>query len=144
MDVEVERESSIKTRLNELEKTLAAKDEELGKARALISDLEVSMAEASDEKSNLNESLSQAILNYKALVIQSNPGIPEELIYGGSIEAINESLKSAGELVAKVRNGVEAEISSVKVPAGAPQRKSIELSTLSPREKIQYAIGGKK
>jgi len=30
------------------------------------------------------------------------------------------------------------------VPAGAPGRRASDLSALSPREKIQYAIGGKK
>jgi hypothetical protein len=43
-----------------------------------------------------------------------------------------------------VKKSVEKEISNIKVPAGAPGRRASDLSALSPREKIQYAIGGKK
>ena len=44
-------------------------------------------------------------------------------------------------LVTKVKQGLEIEISLARVPAGAPERTLPDLSALSPREKIQYAIG---
>ena len=68
----------------------------------------------------------------------------EELITGDTVEAINQSLENAGTLISKVRQGLEEEASRVRVPAGAPQRAPLDLSALSPREKIQYAIGGKR
>jgi len=37
---------------------------------------------------------------------------------------------------------MEEEVSKARIPAGAPQRVPPDLSALSPREKIQYAIGG--
>ena len=131
-------------RIAELEGLVTEKDKELNKANAQITELEQAVAESTDKLSKVNESLSQAISSYKAQVVQSNLDIPEELIAGDSVEAINNSLTSARELVGKVRSGIEAEISSARVPAGAPQRAPIDLSTLSPREKIQYAIGGRK
>ncbi len=91
-----------------------------------------------------SNSLAEAVASYKAVVVQTNPEVIEELISGDTIEAISESLEKAKTLVSRVRQGVEAEISLAKVPAGAPERTSPDLSTLSPREKIQYAIGGKK
>ena len=124
-------------RVSELEKAIAAKDSELAT-------LEQTIAESNDTINKLQEDLSQAIANYKALVVQSNPDVPEELIGGDTIETINSSLQSAKELVHKVRQGVEAEISSARFPAGAPERTPPDLSALSPREKIQYAIGGKR
>ncbi len=90
----------------------------------------------------LDESLTEAVTGYKALVIKSNPEIIEDLINGNTIESINESLEKAKALVNRVRQGVEAEISKVKVLAGAPERSSPDLSALSPAEKIRYAIGG--
>ncbi len=107
-----------------------------------IATLKQAVAESNDNLNKLDESLKQAIASYKALVIQSNPDIPEELVTGDSIEAIDNSLASARELISKVRKGVEAEISLARVPAGAPERTAPDLSALSPREKIQYAIGG--
>ncbi len=90
-----------------------------------------------------NDSLSKAVAGYKAVVVRANPEVIEELITGDSIETINDSLSRAKELVGKVRRGVESEISLAKVPAGAPERTSPDLSSLSPREKIQYAMGRK-
>ena len=91
------------------------------------------------------QSLAEALAAYKALVVRSNPAVFAELISGDSFEAINNSLESARTLIAKVRQSVEAEIASGKVPAGAPPRTVPDLENLSPREKIQYAIskGGK-
>ena len=61
---------------------------------------------------------------------------------GDTIEEVNESLKNALALVERVRQEMEAEASRTKVPAGAPQRAPLDLSELSPREKIKYAMGG--
>jgi len=81
---------------------------------------------------------------YLSLVIEANPEVPPELITGDSIEAINDSLATAKNLVAKVRQGLETEATRLRVPAGAPARTLPDFSALSAREKIQYAIGGNK
>ena len=148
--------SQVRTSLAEFKGLIAQKDEELSSANARVSELEQTTAsleseivalkeaaaEADDNLSKLNESLTQAVASYKEIVIQSNPDVPEELVTGDSIEAINNSLTSAKELVSKVKKGLEAEISLARVPAGAPERTAPDLSALSPREKIQYAIRG--
>ena len=79
-----------------------------------------------------------------ALVVQANPGVPAELITGDTIEEVNVSLKNAQAIVDRVRQEMEAEASKTKIPAGAPQRTPPDLSALSPREKIKYAIGGER
>jgi len=145
-----------RARIAELENLIAQQDQELASRNTRISELEQMTASLesevatlkqavteSDESLNkLNESLKQAVASYKALVIQSNPDVPEELVTGDSIEAITDSLASAKELVTKIRKGMEAEVSLARVPIGAPERTAPDLSALSPREKIQYAIGG--
>ena len=155
---EPSQSGALQARIAELESLITQKDQGLASRDSHISELELSnsslegeiatlkqaLAESNDSLSKLNESLSQTVASYKMLAIQSNPDIPEELITGDSVEAINDSLVSARELVSKVRKGMEAEISLVRVPSGAPQRTAPDLSALSPREKIQYAIGGKR
>ena len=129
----------------ELESLVAQKDEELAKASARLIELEQAVAGKDSEMATLqqsNDELAEAVASYKTVVVQANPEVIDELINGGTIEAINESLSKAKDLVSKVRQGVEAEISSAKIPAGAPERTSPDLSALSPREKIQYAVGG--
>jgi chromosome segregation ATPase len=114
------------TRITELEAVVVEKDERL--------------STLDDSLSQLNDSLSRAVSNYKTLVVKSNPGILEELVTGDTVEAINQSLENANVLIAKVRQGLEEEASRSRIPVGAPQRTPPDLSALSPREKIQYAI----
>lgn len=132
------------SRITELEGLVAQKDEELTKANARITELEQAVAESDEKLTTINNSLAEAVASYKATVVQANPEVLEELIIGDTIESINESLKKAKTLISRVRQGLEVEISVAKIPAGAPQRTPPDLSALSPREKIQYAIGGKK
>jgi len=91
----------------------------------------------------LSEALSRAVSSYKAMVVRANPDIIEELISGDTIESIDESLTRGKELVSKVKQGMETAVSREKVPAGAPERTLPDLSTLSAREKIHYAISSK-
>jgi len=130
-------------RINELEGWLAQKDEELTKANARILELEQAMAESNQKLTTIGNSLAEAVVSYKTMVVQANPEVLDELITGDTIESINESLNKAKVLTNRVRQGLETEILSAKFPAGAPQRMPPDLSALSPREKIQYAIGGK-
>jgi len=140
----------------ELDSLVAEKNEELAQANDRIVELEqvvagrdseiaaLKQAEAEFEKrlTTISSSLAEAVASYKTVVVQANPEVIGELISGDTIESVNESLNQAKALVSKVRQGLEAEISLAKVPAGAPERTAPDLSALSPREKIRYAIGG--
>jgi len=120
-----------------LEQALADKDSE-------IVALKQALDEAERKLTDLGNALSQAVASYKALVVQANPGVLADLITGDTVDEVNESLKNAQALVDRVRQEMEAEASKTRVPAGAPQRAPLDLSALSPREKIQYAIGGER
>ena len=132
---ETEESSAANARIMELEESITGKDSE-------IFSLKMDKSELEDRLSDLNNSLTEAIASYKAMAVNSNPEIMEDLISGDTIESINESLDRAKALISRVRQGVEADISQTKVPAGAPERTPPDLSVLSPREKIQFAIGG--
>jgi len=127
----------VRSRVIELETLVAQKEEELAKANARVSELEQVVVES-------DGNLAQAVSSYKALVVKANPEVLEELITGDTIDDISASLEKAKSIVGRVRQGLEAEMASAKVPAGAPERIPTDLSALSPREKIQYAIGGKR
>jgi len=153
---ELGQSEALRARVTELEGLIAQKDQELASRDTRISELgqatasleneiatlKQAVTESNDNLHKLGESFKQAVVSYKTLVIQSNPDVPEELVTGDSVEAINDSLTSAKELVSKIRKSMEAEISLARVPAGAPERTPPDLSGLSPREKIQYAVGG--
>ena len=125
--------------ITELEQVIVTKDSD-------IVTLKQAIAESDGKFDSLNDKLKNTVVAYKAVVVQANPTVPTELITGDTIEAVDQSLESAKTLVAQVRTSIEAEIASGKVPAGAPARTPPDLSALSPREKIQYAVtkeGGK-
>ena len=121
----------------ELGQAMASKDGE-------IAILKQTIAESDQKLAEINNTLAEAIASYKSLVVAANPGVLAELITGDTIEAINESLENARAIIDRVKQEMEEEASRTKVPAGAPQRTPLDLSVLSPREKIQYAIGGKR
>jgi len=123
--------------IGELQGALTARDTEIAGLKQTIADSEQKLAQ-------INDLLSQAVASYREMVAAAHPEIPPELITGDSIEAVDESLQSARTLVDKVRQGIEEETSRTRVPAGAPPRAPLDLSVLSPREKIQYAIGSKQ
>lgn len=118
-----------------LEQTLAAKDSEIAALKEALNEAERRLAD-------LGKALSQAVAAYKELVVQANPGVLAELITGDTVEEVDESLKNAQALIERVRQEMEAQAAKTRIPAGAPQRAPLDLSALSPREKIRYAIGG--
>ena len=135
-------------RLIELEKVVAGKEAEIDGLKREVAGRETEIngrkqtgQEMEKRLKASNDSLTQAVASYKAVVAQANPEVIDELISGDSIASIDESVSRAKELVSKVRRGIESEISLAKVPAGAPERTPPDLSALSPRENIQYAIG---
>ena len=118
-----------------LEQALAAKDSE-------ITGLKQALDEAERRLVEIGNALAQAVAGYKTLVVQANPGVLSEMITGDTVEEVNESLKNARALIDRVRQEMEAEAAKTRIPGGAPPRTPIDLSGLSAREKIRYAIGG--
>jgi len=128
------------TRISEMEDRLARQDEALAKAGTRITELAQALAQSEAALKAGNDSLAEAVASYQAMVIEANPEIPGELISGDSVETVNLSLEEAKSLISRVKQGLEAEVQASRVPAGAPQRTPPDLSTLSPREKIQYGV----
>ena len=118
-----------------LEQERAARDSEIVALKQAMEDAEGRIKET-------GENLTKAVASYKEQVIQGNPGVPADMIVGETVEEIDESLEKALALIEKVRQEMEAEASKMRIPGGAPQRTPMDLSGLSAREKIQYAIGG--
>jgi len=121
------------TRIAELEGAVADRDAEISSLRQQTAGLETLLEEA-------RGSLAETVSRYRDAVVRMNPEVPGELVTGDSIESVDSSLEQARSLVGKVREGLEKEVSRARVPAGAPERRTPDLFTLSPREKIRYGI----
>jgi chromosome segregation ATPase len=77
---------------------------------------------------------------YRGLVLAHEPDLPADLVAGASIEALDEAVLQARQTVARVRQHLEEQARSQRVPAGAPVRAAPDLSVLSPAEKIRQGL----
>jgi hypothetical protein len=77
---------------------------------------------------------------YRALALERSPELPEELVAGETVEAIDEAIAQARETIAKVRGHIESQAQAGRVPAGAPVRSAPDLSGLSAEEKIRQGL----
>lgn len=155
---DTEQSTATGDRLTELESLVAEKEKELVRVNTRLTELEQLITDRDDEIKVLKEkevelgerltstgrTLAEAVAGYKNIIVQANPEVPEELIGGDNMESIDNSLEKAKVLVNKVRQGLEAETMLNRIPAGAPERTAPDFTGLSPREKIQQAIGTKR
>ncbi|MBI2865785.1 MAG: hypothetical protein HYX99_00275 [Chloroflexi bacterium] len=98
------------------------------------------LAPLHEEISQLRKQLGLAVAKYRLALLARFPEVPEELVSGASVEAVDASLAAARGIVEKVRASLEARAAAERVPAGAPVRALPELTALSPREKIAFAL----
>jgi len=92
----------------------------------------------------LQGSHDSAVTAYRTLLINSNPLFSVDLIQGASIQELDAAAQKVINLASQVRAKIEADIKSVIIPAGAPERSGPDTSGLSAREKIKFAISEKK
>ena len=114
----------LKQEVAEFKQTIAEKENE-------IAVLKKSEGELKEKLSAVSKSLTEAVVSYKGVVVQMNPGVTEELISGDTIEAVDKSLEKAISLIGRVKKSVEKEISHIRVPAGAGKTVSRFISTFT-------------
>jgi hypothetical protein len=105
-----------------------------------VAQLKERLASRENELASVKEQLAVSVARYRSQVLASAPEIPQELIQGGTVGEIDASLTKAQEIVDRVKWQIEATKAAERVPAGAPPRTAPDLSELSPRDKIAYAL----
>ena len=105
-----------------------------------IAEMEESIAVRESEAAALRESLAGAVLKYRSAVLETAPGVPEELVTGETVDEIDASLTRARDMVSRVRQELEARAAEDSVPTGSPPRQPVDLAALSPAAKIQHAL----
>ncbi len=142
-------------RVRELEEQVMEKDRALAQADRRVAEIEAERNGLAGEVAALKEqntaalasietlrlTLSEAVKGYRLKVIEANPEIPDEMVAGESVGAIDDSVNKAKGLVSRVRQNIESNILASRVPAGAPVRTTGDISGLPAREKIIRGIG---
>jgi chromosome segregation ATPase len=113
---------------------------EVGAKTQDIEALKGQLVEASTNFEGAKAAYAYAVEDFKRLAASSNPLIPQEAIYGGSIEEIKASMGRANKLVANVQESLSKQAQAASVPAGAPARTGPDVSTMSTKEKINLGL----
>jgi len=130
-----------------LQAQLAARDAEFGTLKALtasqaeeLTTLRTAGAVADEKITGLTGDLSEAIAKYKERLQAANPSLPDSMVTGETIGALDASLVIGLELVDKVKANIDEQAKEVTVPAGSPERTGLDPSTLSTKEKINIGL----
>ncbi len=105
-----------------------------------IERLNALIADKDTELNGMRRQIDVAVGRYRIALMVSAPELPEELISGNTIEELDNAMDSAKKIVEKVASRIGARTPEERVPSGAPARRETDLSGLSAREKIMYAI----
>lgn len=77
---------------------------------------------------------------YRDLAVRSEPALPPDMITGDTIEAVDASLTAARELAGRVRSHIEEQTQAARIPAGSPNRRTPDVSAMTPEQKIRYGL----
>ncbi|MFQ5874300.1 MAG: hypothetical protein ACE5JL_10930 [Dehalococcoidia bacterium] len=105
-----------------------------------VSRLRSSLEVREHELETLQQQMSSVTTRYRQALVASAPEVPEELIQGQTVEELDASLASARGIVEKIARQLESQAASERVPAGAPPRRPPDMSAMSPKDKILYAL----
>lgn len=120
-------------RLAQVETALKDREQLLEAKTQFVQELESQLAES-------RQKAGQAAVKYRSLLLANSPEVPEELVQGEMVEEVEASFARARQVVERVKRGLEARLQGERVPAGAPPRMGLDLSGLSPTEKIAYGL----
>jgi ABC-type transporter Mla subunit MlaD len=142
-ELEAERKKTA-TQVAEATKGLQAKvtslEAEVGAKTQDIEAMKGQLVEASTNFEGAKAAYAYAVEDFKRLAAASNPLIPQEAIYGTTIEEIKASMGRANKLVANVQESLSKQAQAASVPAGAPARTEPSTEGLSTKEKINLGL----
>lgn len=134
-----EQTTQQETEVEALKRQLGERDQAFAPLKAELEQVKQQLAaktQTEEQVATLTAALTDATAKYQALLVQSNPDIPADLIKGDSVAELEASLANAKTIVQKVKESIEAQAQATPIPAGAPPRQGVDLSSLSPQEKI--------
>ena len=116
----------LQTELAAANDAVAAFEADAASLRSMLEDAEVRTRDAA--------------ARYRELAVRAEADVPDDLIAGDTIKAIDESIARARAITASVRSYIEAQAQAARVPAGAPQRSAPDLSAMTPEQKIRHGL----
>lgn len=113
----------------------------LAEATAAREAAEGELARSRSEAGEARSKLAEAAVRYREAKLAAAPEIPHELVPAAeSLIEIDEAFEAARRVAAQLRERIEDERQSARVPVGAPSRRPADLSALSASEKIRLGL----
>ena len=128
------------SKMGELQTTITDKGVLLESQESELYTLRQASLDSEGRLAELSNGLVEATEKYRSALVSANPSVPSSLITGESILEIDANLVTAQGLVETVKETLAATAAETAVPAGAPARSGPDLSSMSAKEKIAYAI----
>lgn len=130
-------------------KSMADKPAEASaEAEKRIADLEAEVSQLKEARAAMQKSLSDSqsrdASRYRDLVLSAYPDLPAELVSGATVEEVEASVERARAVVQKVKERLAQQPPAPPVGGGAPVRAEPDTASMSPIEKIRYAISRRK
>ncbi len=92
------------------------------------------------ELSTAREQVTQAAVRYREALLSASPEVPADMVAGETVEEVEASLAAARQTVSQIRQHLESQAQSGRVPAGAPPRQAPDLSALTAEDKIRIGL----
>jgi len=93
------------------------------------------------EVEEVRSRLAEAAVKYRAVKLASASEIPQDLVPAAeTLAEIDEGFEAARRVVGQLRERMQEERQSARVPVGSPARRAPDLSSLSASEKIRLGL----
>jgi hypothetical protein len=127
------REGTRTAEITELKRQIAAHEDSLATQTVELEDLRGAVAESETKAREAIERIRQSVL-------EREPELPRELLAGTSLADLDAAVAHARQTVAQVRQHIEQQAQSQRVPAGAPARGGPDVSGMTAGEKIRAGL----
>jgi ABC-type molybdate transport system ATPase subunit len=127
------RESTRMAEVTELQRRIAGHEEARAAQTVELEDLRAAVGESEAQAREAVERIRQAVL-------EREPELPRDLLTGDSVADLDAAVAHARQTVAQVRQHLEQQAQSQRVPAGAPARGGPDVSAMTAGEKIRSGL----
>ena len=127
------REGTRLEELAELRRHAAVYEESIAAQTIELEDLRATVGEA-------QSATREAVQRVRQSILDREPDLPHELVTGETVADLDSALTAARQTVAQVRQHLEQQAQSLRVPAGAPVRTGTDSGPLTPGEKIRAGL----
>ncbi|MBM2832787.1 MAG: hypothetical protein HW414_1839 [Dehalococcoidia bacterium] len=122
------------------DEAIKTRDQAIAGLQAAVQQAQADHDATTAQLAALRESLKDATGKYRSLLTASNPAIPDELVQGEDIGALDASMEKARTIVEKVKAAMKDQSNHTTAPAGAPPRSAPDVESLSPTDKIKLGL----